>query len=225
LTRVIAHRGASAYQPENSRAAFRAARDLGADGVELDVHATSDGIFVVHHDDTAIGRRIADVKYEELEGCTLSNGEPLPTLSDALIVLGDLEVFIEVKALAERHDPVLLGTLDCGPAPSHYRVHSFDHRIVRRLTARRPDLPGGVLSVSYPISPLRQLEEAGATVLWQQERMIDAELVAMAHRAGYQLYAWTVDDPERIRQLSSLGVDAVCTNKPDVAREAVQWIS
>ncbi|UCG85540.1 MAG: glycerophosphodiester phosphodiesterase [Gemmatimonadota bacterium] len=223
LARVIAHRGASAYQPENSLAAFRAAEELGADGVELDVHTTLDGVAIVHHDAVADSHRIAEVRLGELRDHKLPNGEAIPLLADALSTLGTkLLVFVEVKTLPAEHDDRLLDVLRAGPAPGNYHVHSFDHRIIKRLKQRQPSLISGVLSASYPVKPLDQLEDAGATELWQVENQIDAGLIEAAHDKDYRVYAWTVDDPTRMRQLIEMGVDAICTNRPDVARRVVE---
>ena len=219
---MIAHRGASAYEPENSLAAFRAAVRLGADGIELDVHDTADGALVVHHDPSLSGRPIGELAAANLTAHRLPNGEPVPTLAQALAAIGrDCRVFVEVKTLLPRHDPTLLAALDGGPAPTHYHVHGFDHRMVRRLTLQRRDLVGGVLSTSYPVDPWRQLSDAGARELWQEVPLIDRALVDGAHERGFLVYAWTVDDPQRARSLAALGVDGLCTNRPDVIREAL----
>jgi glycerophosphoryl diester phosphodiesterase len=132
-----------------------------------------------------------------------------------------MDIFVELKALDPRDDGQLLKVLEEGPAPTRYHVHSFDHRIVRRLKDRQPALDTGVLSASYPVRPLAQLEDAGATTLWQQQKLLDVQLVEEAHRGGARVFAWTVDDPERMQQLLDLGVDALCSNTPDVARSVV----
>lgn len=220
---VIAHRGASAVEVENSLAAFRAARRLGADAVELDVHASADGELFVHHDETLDGtHHIAHSAAPRVRAVRLANGEPVPTLAEALDACGPLGVFVEVKGLPPGADERLLATLDAGPNPRGYAVHSFDHRIVRRLAERRPSLPCGVLSVSYLVKPLAVLTDAHATALWQEHRLIDRELVAAVHGAGGVVYAWTVDAPERMRRLLALGVDGLCSNHPDVARRTVE---
>jgi glycerophosphoryl diester phosphodiesterase len=222
VTLVVAHRGASAYEVENSLAAFRMARDMGADGVELDVHVTVDGVPIVHHDPVAFARPIAAVTHGELLGFRLANGEAIPPLAEALEAVGaDFEVFVEVKDLPPEHDAALLAVLDAGPDPSRYRVHSFDHRIIRRLRAVRPALPCGVLAVARPVRPLVLLDDADAEVLWQQESLLDAQLVAQVHERQRRVFAWTVDDPERMQHLLDLGVDALCSNTPDVARSVV----
>jgi glycerophosphoryl diester phosphodiesterase len=220
---VIAHRGASATEVENSLAAFGAARALGADAVELDVHATADGALFVHHDETLDGtHHIAHSTADRVRAVRLANGEPVPTLAEALDECGPLRVFVEVKGLAPGADERLLATLDAGPNPRGYAVHSFDHRIVRRLAERRPSLPCGVLNVSYLVKPLAVLADAHATALWQEQRLVDGDLVTAVHGAGGVVYAWTVDAPERMRRLLALGVDGLCSNHPDIARRIVE---
>ena len=217
---VIAHRGASAYQVENSLAAFRAALDMGADGVELDVHVTTDGVPVVHHDPLIGSHAIAEVAFDTLRAHRLANGEPLPTLGTVLDVLGGTPmVFVEVKQLAPAHDERLLGVLADGPEPRNYQVHSFDHRIIRRLRERTPELRCGILSCSYPLRPFVPLLDVGANVLWQQESLIDADLVTAGRKLGLRVFAWTVDDPDRMRQLTEMDVHGLCTNRPDVGRD------
>lgn len=219
---VIGHRGASAYEPENSLAAFVLAGVQGADGVELDVHVTADGALVVHHDPVIEQRRICELDLDAVRAYRLANGEPVPTLAEALEVLGtSLLAFIEVKDLPRSADAQLFRVIDEAPAPPNYRIHAFDHRLVRRLYDRRPAVPTGVLSASYPIDPVGPVRAARAAALWQQQELIDAPLAAALHAADLRLYAWTVDAPPRMRELLALGVDGVCTNRPDVAREVI----
>jgi len=119
-------------------------------------------------------RRLAESRLPEMTLAAvrkheLSNGEPVPSLAEALDAAGPhLTVFVEVKALDARHDAALFQTLDAGPAPAHYQVHSFDHRIIRRLHDRRPGVTYGVLSTSYPLDPAAQITQAGAAVLWRK---------------------------------------------------------
>jgi glycerophosphoryl diester phosphodiesterase len=220
---VIAHRGASAREVENSLAAFRAAGPLGADAVELDVHATADGALIVHHDETIDRRhRIPHLTARQVRDLRLANGEPVPTLSEALDAAGPgLAVFVEVKSVAPQFDERLFDALAHGPNPEGYAVHSFDHRIVRRLGLEHPALRRGVLSASYPVRPLAALEDAGATMLWQERTLVDRALAEALHGAGMELIVWTVDDPAEMRRLLELGVDGLCTNHPDLGRRAV----
>ena len=219
---VIAHRGASGYEYENSRAAFRAAAGRGADAVELDVHATLDGALIVHHDESVNGTSITRSTAAQLEALRLPNGEPVPTLAQALDAIDPkLQVFVEVKSLPPKFDGRLFATLDQGSNKGRCAVHGFDHRIVSRLGMARPALPRGVLLSSYPIRPLEPLEDTGATMLWEEHEMIDAALVDAIHAGGYRVFAWTVNDELDMGHLIALEVDGLCSNYPDIARRAV----
>lgn len=216
---IIAHRGASAYELENTLAAFRKAVALGADGVELDVHTTMDGAFVVHHDDEVHGRHIADHSLADLRERPLSNGEVLPTLEEAFTAIGpDVDVYVEVKSLPEAHQGAFLKALT---RTTNVHVHSFDHRLILRLVSARPGLSAGVLSASYPLDPVPQVRAAGANTLWQHRELVDAPLVAQAHADSVTVITWTVNRPADARRLAALGVDGLCTDAPDRIREAL----
>jgi glycerophosphoryl diester phosphodiesterase len=221
-TNVIAHRGASGYEYENSRAAFRRAVMLDADGVELDIHATRDGLIVVHHDPELPGvGPIAQLPGAEARQVRIRNGEPLPLLQEVLELLGDLDVWVEVKSLPSAHDQALLEVLDGGPAPHRYAVHSFDHRIVRRLGEERPELPRGILLSAYLDDPVGALRAVGAGTLWQEWQLVDEELVDAVHSAGCRINAWTVNEVGDLEHLVRLGVDGLCGNYPDRIRVAL----
>ncbi|HEU5042035.1 MAG TPA: glycerophosphodiester phosphodiesterase [Gemmatimonadales bacterium] len=219
---VIAHRGASGYEYENSRAAFRRAVMLDADGVELDVHATRDGALVVHHDAEVPGfGPIGGLSLAEVRQVRLRNGESLPLLEEILELVGERDVWIEVKSLPEVHDRRLFATMDAGPAPGRYAVHSFDHRIIRRLGEARPSLRRGVLLSAYLDDPVTAMRAVGATTLWQEWQQVDQALVSRVHEAGATLIAWTVNEIGDLERLARLGVDGLCGNYPDRIRVAI----
>lgn len=222
FTRVIAHRGASGERHENSLAAFRRAVEVGADGIELDVHPTRDGAFAVHHDAVIPGAgAIADLSAREVTAARLPNGEPVPLLDEALAQAASLDVWVELKALDRRLDAALVGLLRAGPAPARYAVHSFDHRIIQRLSTRYAELRCGALATAYLMDPVRELADAGASVLWQEWNLIDQALADRVHDSGRSLIAWTVNASEDLVRLARLGVDGVCTNFPDRALRAL----
>lgn len=219
---VIAHRGASGYEYENSRAAFRRAIGMDADGVELDVHATRDGALVVHHDPEVPGfGRISRLSLAELASARLPNGETLPLLDEVLDIVGNRQTWVEVKDLPPAFDTTLLAALGAGPAPERAAVHSFDHRIVRRLGARQPTLLRGVLLSAYVLDPIAVLRSAGATTLWQEWHLIDEELLNTVHAGGGQVIAWTVNSVGDLEHMVDMGVDGVCGNYPDRIRIAI----
>jgi glycerophosphoryl diester phosphodiesterase len=186
--------------------------------VELDVHSSADGAFIVHHDAEIPGTGpIAGLTLGEIRARPLSNGEAIPTLTEALAVCAGLELWVELKSLGAQLDAAFLEALGDGD-PALIGVHSFDHRIIARLGKRMPGLRRGVLSVSSPVDPVRQMRDAGARALWQEWRTIDTELVREVHRTGGEVIAWTVPDGDAARRLSDLGVDALCGNFPDRLR-------
>lgn len=218
---VIAHRGASSVELENTLAAFRAAAAQGADAIELDVHATLDGEIVVVHDPSIMGLPIAQARMKDLSQLRLLNGEPLPTLAHALEVIGPLRVFVEVKVLDPRWDDRLLDILDRGPNPSGYAVHSFAFHVVRRLREKRPTLATGILSEVPTRNAKQTLDDARAQALWQERSTLDETLVEAVHGLGCSVIAWTVDNPSEMEQLVAWDVDGICTNHPDRARRIV----
>ena len=219
---VIAHRGASGYEVENSLAAFSAAGDRGADAVELDIHATADGALIVHHDERIAGHLIAHANLHQVREHRLPNGEPVPTLEEALAaIVPRMTAFVEIKGLASRWDEKLFEAIDRTGAPDRVALHGFDHRIIHRMGEKRPLIHRGVLSASYPMQPVRAIEDADAGILWQEAGHVDEALVGAVHAAGFQLFVWVVDEVEAMRRFLSIGVDGLCTNLPDVARGAV----
>ena len=224
---IIAHRGTPRAHPENSLPGFRYALDEGADGIELDVHLTADGVVVVHHDPVVRGGgapgaghpiRIRDVPARELAAYPLAPGVPIPTLAEVLALVEDRAVvYVEVKA-----PEALDAALRCIEASeASCAVHGFDHRVALRtahLADERPEanarmrVPTGILSASYLIEPVAALRAARARDYWQEWGMIDDDLVDRIHKAGGRVIAWTVDDVSDARRLADIGVDGVCTN-------------
>jgi glycerophosphoryl diester phosphodiesterase len=219
---VIAHRGASGYEYENSRAAFRRAVMLDADGVELDVHCTRDGGIVVHHDpDIPDVGPISQLSLAEARQVRIRNGESLPVLAEILELVGDREVWVEVKSLPQAHDQELLDVLASGPAPERYAVHSFDHRIVHRLGQVQADLKRGILLSAYLLDPVAAMRSVGATALWQEWQHVDEDLVTQVHDSGGTVIAWTVNELGDLDRMVRLGVDGLCGNYPDRIRVAI----
>jgi len=226
---IIAHRGTPRDHPENSLPGFSRALALGADGIELDVHLTADGVAVVHHDPALHDSipagnprpRIRDLTAAELRGHSLAPGVPIPTLAEVLNLVADRAVvYVEIKA--PESEPAVLRCI--ADATTRCAVHSFDHRVAL-LAARIADehggkgsvrqagaIPTGILSASYLIDPASALRAARARDYWQQWELIDTDLVAKVHEAGGRVIAWTVNDVSDARRLHEMGVDAICTD-------------
>jgi glycerophosphoryl diester phosphodiesterase len=225
---VLAHRGASAAEPENTLAAFDRARELGADGVELDVRRCSDGTLVVHHDPEAAGvGLLSDVRFGDLRAAR----PDVPTLSEALAACAGLVVNVEVKCLPWEPDADPAGIV-LREAVALARAHdgvvvvsSFDLAAIDRARGQAPDLATGWLVHGQEIDAAaaiaaghghRHLHPDRASVLRDPQGA-----VAACREARIGCTVWTVDDPEEIVALARAGVDAVITNVPDVALAAL----
>jgi glycerophosphoryl diester phosphodiesterase len=216
---IIAHRGASRERPENTVAAFVRAAELGADGIELDVHLSADEVLMVHHDAVPhaspsralAGFEIRTLTAEELRAFRVG-GQPIPTLAEVIdAVGGSLTIYCELKGPGTAPAAVKL-LASRGPAAA---VHAFDHRQVAEARRLAPQLARGVLEASYHIVQTDTMASVDARDLWQAAELIDRAMVDAVHARGGRVIAWTVDDPEVMLRLAAIKVDGLCTN--DVA--------
>jgi glycerophosphoryl diester phosphodiesterase len=206
--------------------AFRLAVAAGADAIELDVHATADGVAVVHHDHTVSGvpenPRLRSVPTDELSiaelsGFDVGDGARVPRLAEVLEYLRTrARVYVEIKGwnieeLVARC--IRESGADCA-------VHSFNHRAIARLAGLAPEIPRGILEESPPRDPAAIMKAAGARDLWPHHRGIDERLVRAVHAAQGRVIAWTANDPAEWTRLATLGVDAICT---DHVQQLVAW--
>ena len=211
MTRVFAHRGATATHPENSLAAFRSAVAMGADGVELDVRVDATLALVVHHDPTlADGRLVAGLERSD-------RPDGLCELAGALVACADLEVNIELKSDAPGEGvalvaPVLEAVTAWG---GRVIVSSFDPDTIDELHRLAPHVPTAQLT-AWPDRSLDELVPWVASrghVAWHPHHLlVDEASMALAREAGLAVNTWTVDDPDRIGALAALGVDVVMTD-------------
>lgn len=222
---VIAHRGASAARPPgNTLDAFRTARALGADWVELDVRRTADGALAVHHDaELADGRRIVDVPADSLPPA-------VPLLSDALEACEGMGVNVEIKNAPVDPDwdetrwiaDETVRQL-AGRDPESLLVTCFELGTVGRVHELAPGLPTGFLSfhLDDPAPVVRAAADGGHRTLNPWDPFVTPALVALASDAGLDLHVWTVNDPVRMAELVELGVAGIISDHPDVLRGVI----
>ena len=195
---------------ENTLPSFRAALAAGADAIELDVHATSDGVVVVHHDPaTADGLAIARPSARTLAASEAVRGLVVPTLQSVCeLVAGRAELLVEIKG-AGIENAVLDVMRRCG---GPYAIHSFDHAMIGRIARREPALRLGLL-FDAPVPDVAGLLAAyGARDAWPEHTLVDERLVRDAHGAGARVLAWTVNEAAEAARLTHLGVDGLCSD-------------
>jgi glycerophosphoryl diester phosphodiesterase len=205
----IAHRGMPRRQLENTLPSFSAALAAGADGIELDVHATSDGVVIVHHDPVLGGMEITQSNWQVLQQVALAPGIHVSTLGDVCsLVGGRAELFVEIKG-AGIEDSVSEVLRDYeGPAA----IHSFDHALIGRLAARGASHRLGLLYEERPTWLTAAMREQGALHVWPHRRLVTPEMIDEVHACGGRVIPWTVNDATEALRLASWGVDGLCTD-------------
>jgi glycerophosphoryl diester phosphodiesterase len=205
---VVAHRGANREAPENTLEAFQRAIEIGVQGIELDIQFTRDRVPVVHHDPNL---RPAERPISSLSLAEVKTSGPVPTFDEVLeLVNARCRLYIEIKAAAAVESVVdRLKT-----RRSWCAVHAFDHRVAAKARSLDPELTTGILLVSYLVDVAAAMRAAGASDLWQQADYIDHALVDRVHDAKGRIFAWTVNDVARARELVAMGVDVICTDTP-----------
>jgi len=193
MTLVIAHRGACWELPENTLAAFERAIEVGADFVELDVHATADGTLVVCHDRPAGGELL---------------------LADAVEALaGRIGIMCELKSpwRYRRHDLVRRAV---GLLPDDAVVVSFDARALREVRGRRV-----LQHVGFGVSIAKAAGYAWGVGF--HDRRVTRRGLDKARRLGLVTTVYTVNEPARMRELATLGVEGIFSDRPDLLRQAL----
>lgn len=214
-------------------AAFAGAMRAGADGFELDVRLSACNRLVVFHDDDLLRlcndpRNVRDLAWEELAELRIA-GEPIPLLVDVLEAFPTALVNVEMKQHPLSSSwPLTTSTRDVIEATralSRVLVSSFDPRLLAMLRVAAPRVPRALLFHSHQAPPLRHAWHARGLNLaatHPEHVLVNASLVGRAHRLGRMLNTWTVDDPDRIRELAAIGVDALICNDPGAAILALQ---
>lgn len=237
---VLAHRGASHDAPENTLPAFELARQMGADGVELDTSLTRDGVPVVIHDltlDTTtdghgpVNEYTLDMIRHLDAGSSFDSafkGTRVPTLDEVFEALGkDMFVNVELKSTSWNGDGLeaaALAVIRKHNAAGRVVVSSFNPMTLRRFHKLAPDVPIGYLYADGEPLPLRYgwlMFGVPHEARHPHHKIIDAAFMRWAQGNRYRVHTWTVDDPARMVELRELGVDAIITNRPDVALQAL----
>jgi glycerophosphoryl diester phosphodiesterase len=232
---VIAHRGWSYIAPENTIASYRKALTTAADMFECDTYLTSDNVAIVLHDGTF--RRTAGVNKKPRE-LTLAQvkeldagkwkaaeyaGEKVPTLKELLEFVKDKRrLVIELKEHGIGQQ--VLDTIKAsGTNPEDVMMFSFYLDAVEEITKLEPLLPASWLIGDLPYREkdrreiIRQALRARMSCIGLPMDRVDPEFVRWAQRCGLSVFVWTVDEPQDMRYLIRIGVDAIITNRPDVA--------
>jgi len=231
-TLIIAHRGASKAEYENTIKAFETAINLGADAIELDVRRTADGVIVVHHNATVplSRRRLSKLRYREVERLANKRGYSIPTLKETLHqCAGRIALDIELKETGYEAEVVSLACRKYNPR--HLLFTSFhDDALIAIKRAHREARTGLLLGIRAAnslsqwsrLSAKARLMACGADVVIPHWQMIRFGFVNRMHALGLPVAAWTVDSPRRALRLVNQGVSAIITNVPDTINSHIK---
>jgi glycerophosphoryl diester phosphodiesterase len=243
---LLAHRGASATEAENTVVAFERAIAAGADAVELDVRLSADGHPIVLHD-LGVDRMtdghglVGDLTLSELKRLRIrtSDGDAaeIPTLREALaLCLGRVAVDVEIKNIPGEPDfeadgqgvvDATIRNIEAVGGAGSVLLSSFNPWALERARELAPDIPTGLLTDPSveAAAALAFARQQGSDWVLPPIRRVEAAgegFVADAHAAGISVGTWNTDDPTEAVALFRIGVDAVATNDPEAVVPAVR---
>jgi glycerophosphoryl diester phosphodiesterase len=238
-TRVIAHRGFSGNAPENTLAAIRQAISVGADMVEVDVTVTADGHVILLHDETLdrttngkgppFESSLDDIK--KLDAGSWFDpryeGETVPTLVETLeTVKGLILINIEIKAEAVEFGVVrkVAGQIVTQGMLDQVVVSSFSPDALRQMKATNPAIITASLfnkELHIGRDPLEILREVDSQAFNISSKRLTVAMVERCHRQMIPVAVYTVNEPEEMRRVMGMGVDAIFTDYPDQMLEIV----
>lgn len=223
MVKIMGHRGAAFYEPENTLRSFARALEMGVAAVELDVQLTADGRLAVIHDETVDRTtngtgRVKDFTLAALKTLDAGQGEPIPSLEEVVdLVQGRAHLVVELKQ-PDAARPLLRfiqehRLFECA------HVISFWHPVVRALKEMEPRLATGVLLVGCPADPPGLARAARADALVLHFAYVTPEVVAAAHHDGLLVYVWNIDSVDILKPYLTLNLDGIGSNRPDVLIE------
>jgi glycerophosphoryl diester phosphodiesterase len=242
---IFAHRGGCALGPENTLAAFDLGLQAGADGLELDVHLSADGVPVVHHDatldrTTSLSGPLAARSAAELAradaGCHYrregrfpfrEQGIGIPSLREVLHRYRDVPIVIEMKINSAEMGEAVAREVRGADAVDRVCLAGYG---ARSAAAVRAAIPGVATSATHPEVrlavyrglarwPIRRAAYGAFQVPERNGliRIVSPRFIRDAHEAGVKVQPWTIDDESDMRRLLQWGVDGLITNRPDLA--------
>lgn len=239
---IIAHRGGSAHAPENTLAAFRAAVDAGADGIEFDVQLAADGVPVVIHDTdlrrtASVDKRVADLTSVQLSKTDVGSwfaaqfrAETVPTLEQTLQLLRDFNgpIYIELKCELDNFKPLVAAVCDVireSPLLPQLIVKSFRLAAIPEVRCSLPEAQTAALFEPSITTILRRREhiiamaiEFGAGQISLHRALATDKLCILASQANLPVTVWTVDDARWITLSRQRSIRALITNNPAVLK-------
>ncbi len=218
----IGHRGAMGYEPENTICSIRKALELGAPCVEVDVYYV-DGHLMVFHDErlertTNGAGYLTDRPFQYLRSLDAGKGQRIPTLAEICETIDAracLNIELKGTGTAGPVSELIERLIDRGWDRDALLVSSFNHRELQVVRKMNRAIKLGGMMVGLPIDDAKFAEELGAFSVHASLEFVDRRFVDDAHARNLNVYVYTVNHPEDIERMHSLGVDGVFTDFPE----------
>ena len=216
----IAHRGASAYETDNSMASFQKAIEMGAEMLEMDVHLTKNRKVVVIHDDSiknATGKKgkISEMPFVDVQKLRLKDGQEIPTLKDVLERFkGQCQFNIEIKSLE-----VALPSFDIVKKLDildDVLFSCFNGLWLVGIKAKQEKARIAIISRDKKINLVQLATNLKAEAIHPEKKILTKELIENAQKEGLKINVWVVDKEPAMKKFIDMGVDGIITNKPDI---------
>lgn len=230
---ILAHRGARLEAPENTMLAFQKAKEMGADGVELDVLLSKDKHWVITHNDdlrqyAGVPGRVSRTTLKELQSLDFGShfssqfkGEKIPSLADLFDFLrGDMLINVEIKETNIRNngcEEILIKLIRDMKMEEQVWVSSFNIFALRRMSILAPEIKRGYLFYERqdPISKKGGWDFYFKAQSWNISRALVApHTIEAIHQKNRQCWIWTVNDPKEVEKFSQAGADVIITDNP-----------
>lgn len=220
----IAHRGARGYEPENTLKAFQKALDLHTDGIELDVHLSSDGHIIVIHDET-IDRTtngkgfVNTLSLQELKEFRIENKLQIPTLPEVFdLVNQQCFINIELKGQGTADAVVALIELYVSEKNWNYNsfiVSSFEWDFLQRINNLNSEISIGVLTETDIDSAITFAESIKAKAIHPDFNLLNKENAIQIKEKGFQIFPWTINEKEDIARIKTYNINGIISDFPD----------
>lgn len=220
----IAHRGAKAYEPENTLQAFQKALDLHADGIELDVHLSADGHIIVMHDETidkmTNGKgEINTYTLAELKSFRIADKLQIPTLNEVFDLV-DKKCFINVELKNADTSKQVVSLIEEYIKEkdwnyNHFIISSFDWNALKEVQNLNPNIPIGVLTEENIDTALAFAESIKVYAIHPDFQLLNKENVKQIQNKGFKVFPWTVNSEEDIQKVKSYNVNGIISDNPD----------
>jgi glycerophosphoryl diester phosphodiesterase len=215
----VGHRGARAYEPENTIRSYRKALELGVDAVELDVRKTKDDEIVVIHDAdvkrTTNGKGlVSELTLKEIKSFKMEKDERIPTLKEALDFLDEkVKVFVELKEAGLEEQVV--GLVEEMGLLKNVVVVSFLENALKKVKEIDPEVETGLIYARHR-NPLKAALDLKAKWLLGFYKFVHTANIQKAHENGLKVIVWTVNDLKEAEEMAKKSVDGIASDKPDI---------